>query len=683
MAELLAELVAKITADATELKKALGESEKDVEGLGKTTDRETRSITQSLKEVGKAFVVVGGSITAAMTGAIMSFTKTGSELHDLSLKTGVSVKALAGLKYAAEQNGASLGTVEMAIRRTASALTDAKDGLETSKRAFDKMGLSIKDLEGLNVEQQFLMIANAIANIPDPMTRAAVAVDLFGRSGTDMLPMLSEGAEGLRKIMEEGVKFSGWTTEGAALADTFGDSLGTLKTSMSGLANTIGASLAPILTDLANKITNIVSGLRAWAQEHPELAKGISEFSLGIGILLTGLGTLFLLLPQIIASYKAFIVVINAARIASIGFVSSLYGPLGLIVGLGALGVGLIYTASRWADYNNIVSDTVTQSKKFSVNTPEALAALQSMANKSAAAKSSIKDANTGLSLFTETTKASKVAIAEASWELGGFKYQTQLFSEEEIKAAENVGALVTKIDPELTKALQQAEDGMRSAKEEAGRLTTKFWDMMNQIYYADSAAGKMNITMFNIYDAMDELGYSVKDIRDAFNLWGMDIASVKVALEALGLTAEEVNKILRETELPIYTVGGGGISPWVPPGHYQTYDEFKAFAPEAVITEEAYNADIARRKELYGFQHGGIITQPTMALLGEQAPAIREAVISETDWGEIGGKSNVTINFTQPVFFDREDTMNKFVNMIRKGIQRQDRIRFGGAYNG
>jgi len=77
------------------------------------------------------------------------------------------------------------------------------------------------------------------------------------------------------------------------------------------------------------------------------------------------------------------------------------------------------------------------------------------------------------------------------------------------------------------------------------------------------------------------------------------------------------------------------------------------------------------------GFASGGIVTQPTLAMIGETGA---EAVIPLNETGGLGG---ITINFTQPVFFDREDTMNRFVDMIRKGIQRQDRIRFGGAYNG
>ncbi len=189
--ETLAELVVRITADANELKKGLAESEKGIEGLGKKTERETKSIKDAFQSVGKTFAIVGGVITASMGMMIKSFTGVGSELHDLSLKTGVSIEALAGLKYAAEQNGASLGTVEMAIRRVAMAMADAKDGTLESTRSFNKLGLSLKDLQGLNPEQQFLKIAGAIAEVPDPMQRAALAVDMFGRSGTDMLPMLA------------------------------------------------------------------------------------------------------------------------------------------------------------------------------------------------------------------------------------------------------------------------------------------------------------------------------------------------------------------------------------------------------------------------------------------------------------------------------------------------------------
>ncbi len=111
------------------------------------------------------------------------------------------------------------------------------------------------------------------------------------------------------------------------------------------------------------------------------------------------------------------------------------------------------------------------------------------------------------------------------------------------------------------------------------------------------------------------------------------------------------------ETGMPI-PIGGLKTTPWgviVGPGE-------RAVGPSG---------------EVFIGAEGGIVTQPTMSLIGEAGP---EAVIP---LNEIGGMGGVTINFTQPVFFDREDTMNRFVDMISKGIDRKQRLRFGGAYDG
>jgi len=289
--EVLAELVARITADATGLKKALTDSERAIQGTGKAVDKETKSISEQFKEIGKTATIMGAAVTASMTAMILSFDRTGSELHDLALKTGVSVEALAGLKYAAEQNGASLGTVEMAIKRTAAAMQGVQDGTAESTRAFDRMGISLTDLQGLNPEQQFLKIAGAIANIPDPMTRAATAQDLFGRSGMDMLPMLSQGANGLKKMMEQGVKYNKWSTESANLADALGDSFTDLKTAMSGATNTIAAVLAPAITSLSGIFTGLTSKVSDFLKEQPELTKALGGAALAMGILATAIGT--------------------------------------------------------------------------------------------------------------------------------------------------------------------------------------------------------------------------------------------------------------------------------------------------------------------------------------------------------------------------------------------------------
>lgn len=329
MAEVLAELVARITADATQLKKALAEAEKDVEGLGKETEKQTKSIGERFKDIGKAATIMGAAVTASFGVMMLSFDRTGSELHDLSLKTGMSTEALSGLKYAAEQNGASLGTVEMAIRRTAAAMQGVQDGTAESTRAFSRMGISLEELQGLNPEQQFLKIAGAIAEIPDPMTRAATAQDLFGRSGMDMLPMLSAGADGLRAMMQEGQRLSGWTLENTKLADDFGDALMSLKTSMSGATNAMASALAPALKGLTDLLTGISVKVADFIREQPELARAIGGATLAFAGLATAIGLVIMALSYLaahplVAPFTVALLVISGLVAAGIALADAL-----------------------------------------------------------------------------------------------------------------------------------------------------------------------------------------------------------------------------------------------------------------------------------------------------------------------------------------------------------------------
>jgi len=92
-----------------------------------------------------------------------------------------------------------------------------------------------------------------------------------------------------------------------------------------------------------------------------------------------------------------------------------------------------------------------------------------------------------------------------------------------------------------------------------------------------------------------------------------------------------------------------------------------------AIVGEGQVEKTLSGQEGIPVYQQGGIVANTGLAYLhaGEKVIPANESM---------GG---VTVNFTQPVFFDREDTMNRLVDMIRKGIQRQDRLRFGGAYNG
>ena len=302
---------------------------KGMAGIGASLKKHSRAI-------GLGMTAVGGSIMAIGVTSVKAFADMGDEVHKMSLRTGIATESLSRLKYASELGGSSLGAVEKGIKRMASTLQDARDGLSTSVDAMDALGLSAEEFDGLNPEEAFMKLAGAVAGIEDPLIRSALAQDVFGKAGTEMLPMLSEGTEGLRNMMKQAEKFGVIMDKDAAeAAAKLTDQMTQLKGGFQKIQASIAENLIPVLIPLIDKIRDAISKVSAWMKENPGLTKTIIIVASAIGGLLAVLGPIVIMLPGIIAALP----LLGAAF-------AVLTGPVGLIiaaiVGLIAIGVLLV-----------------------------------------------------------------------------------------------------------------------------------------------------------------------------------------------------------------------------------------------------------------------------------------------------------------------------------------------------
>lgn len=320
-------IISKLTLNTQKWSQSVSQVEQDQTKM----QRSAKSTGDKMRKMGTAMTVAGTAITAALGLMTKKFVDTGDWIDKMSKRTGISAESLSELAYAADLSGASLNDVERSVKRMAGSILDAHAGLESYARAFRQMGLSVDDLMKMNPEQQFLAISEAIASIEDPTIRAALAQDVFGRAGTTLLPMMSEGAEGLRNLREEarelGIIYSEDT---AAAAAKLKDVQTALKKSWEGLSLTFMETLAPMLTKLVEGITNIVVKIKDWMREHPGLAAGIAKVAAVGAPLMAMLGTMMLLLPKLAAGF-------GIMKGALVGMIS----PIGLLVAaVGALAVG-------------------------------------------------------------------------------------------------------------------------------------------------------------------------------------------------------------------------------------------------------------------------------------------------------------------------------------------------------
>ena len=79
--------------------------------------------------------------------------------------------------------------------------------------------------------------------------------------------------------------------------------------------------------------------------------------------------------------------------------------------------------------------------------------------------------------------------------------------------------------------------------------------------------------------------------------------------------------------------------------------------------------------KSLIPFASGGVVTKPTMSLIGEAGP---EAVIPLDEMKNMGG--GMTVNISGPLFLEDEAAQDKFVRKLQDAMTRITRRRTGGT---
>ena len=137
--------------------------------------------------------------------AVQEIANVGDRFDKLAKRTGFLAKDLQGLEHAAELSGASLGSIETALRRLQASQVEAGEGLKTYTREFDRLGINIKDSQGnfKDTTELFFEVADGMKGMKTDAERTAVATKLLGRSGAQLIPMLKEGGDSIRAMVQE------------------------------------------------------------------------------------------------------------------------------------------------------------------------------------------------------------------------------------------------------------------------------------------------------------------------------------------------------------------------------------------------------------------------------------------------------------------------------------------------
>jgi lambda family phage tail tape measure protein len=229
-----------------------GNAVKSLAGDLRNVSSVSDNVKRSFGLLGSALKGIGfATLAAGAVGFVRSGIDLADNLNDISQRTGVAVEMLAKYKVAADNSGSSIEDLAGGIGKLNKSIIAAQDGTTKQAYAFGALGINIRDAAGQikPASQMIGEIADRFKNLEDGPAKTAVAMDLFGKAGANLIPFLNQGREELEKF---GLAID---SDMAAKADAFNDQMGILKAQFTNLGLAITSELLPGMIAIGQSIS--------------------------------------------------------------------------------------------------------------------------------------------------------------------------------------------------------------------------------------------------------------------------------------------------------------------------------------------------------------------------------------------------------------------------------------------
>jgi hypothetical protein len=277
MATALREIFLALGIDTKAAVQGLHEADKAVDASKKNLkelDERNEKLKQGFKDFGSKVAsgakIAAVALTAATTATALFFdrwSKGAQEIERTSKSYGIGTDALQELRFAAEKLGGEGESITEVFKEMAIRITEvAETGTGPATDALTLLKLKAEDLKKLRPEQQFEVLADAIAKVGDEGTRFFIKDSLFGEEGGIKIGnLLEQGSAGIAKFREE-ARSLGVVLDKDAIkqANELRGSFFTLHKTGEGLVNLVATRLSPKIKDIADRFL-------AWAKANKDV----------------------------------------------------------------------------------------------------------------------------------------------------------------------------------------------------------------------------------------------------------------------------------------------------------------------------------------------------------------------------------------------------------------------------
>ncbi len=227
---------------------------------GRAAQKWRRQLEKDAKAAGIAMGAAGAAAAAGLGYMIKASIDAADAASKAAQSSGLTTEAYTSLAFAADMSGVSTGELDAAMSRLNRTALEVAAGSEKQAALFKTLGVSVKDAGGaLRDGDQILMdLADRFAKMPDGIGKSSLAMEVFGKSGAKMIPLLNSGSEGIKDLTEQ-ARALGLVIndEQAKSAERLNDNLSILAGVSRGAGNVIAGELLPVMNDFTAEMVDI------------------------------------------------------------------------------------------------------------------------------------------------------------------------------------------------------------------------------------------------------------------------------------------------------------------------------------------------------------------------------------------------------------------------------------------
>ena len=240
----------------------------------------------SLASLGAGAAAGAAALGISALGLAAHAAEGAAKMYELAQSTGVAVPTLSGLSFAAKAVGVDMETLATGLERMSKSAFAAATAPAGATNAYSRLGISVRDAAG-NIrpaEDLFLDLAHKFSDMPDGVEKTAAAMQIFGRGGAALIPVLNQGKQAIAEILDyaqrTGAILSGPAAEGA---EQYERNVAKIGIAAQGAQNGLMVSLLPTLDYLSAMLAKTGADGKSWAQttagSFADLAKGVLSAS--------------------------------------------------------------------------------------------------------------------------------------------------------------------------------------------------------------------------------------------------------------------------------------------------------------------------------------------------------------------------------------------------------------------